>query len=338
MEQILGQDQIASVLHRRQTAPGRIGFDAGLEGINGLLGVAHGGDKDIVRVLGDDSLHAQILQQRLVPGCNVVGSQLFQHLTGHIVIRLGLGCGGQRPDKQHCGLLLRLGCLHLGKDLINLLLDIQAVFLIEILPPGDVGADLQHGKIVLKGLHLEVSMGDSRLGQGVVQIHMAFHIGGKNHKVRVQCQQFLGIRLLDSADHLGVLADLHTPLGDIVIGDAHRHTACQSPGLRIGAHQHCHTLRLCFQHDLLAQCVGEGVIGLGLCGLGGGFCAVLRGGSTACQYSTGHHTRCQQSQDAFCQHFAPPMVSISRISSLRLSRLSAMSIFSTFSTPRRSTV
>lgn len=146
-----------------------------------------------------------------------------------------------------------------GQAPVDLCLDIQPVGLIQVVPPRQTGADLQHGEVVGEGLHLEPSGGNAGRSQGLRQRQLAVQIGSQEHQVRLGSEKRLQLRGLIGA-HVGhILPQLQPPLIVGVLGHRCQRVlpSCQDPGLRVAADQGCHPLGRFLQGNGTAQAVRE---------------------------------------------------------------------------------
>jgi len=210
----------------------------------------------MVRVRRQDGLHLDLLQQSAVAVRDVDTAQILQHHAGDIVAVLGPDASGVGPQQQDRGVL---SLRDTGKHPVDLCLDIQPVGLIQVIPPRQTGADLQHGEVVGEGLHLEPSGGNAGRSQGLRQRQLAVQIGSQEHQVRLGGEKRLQLRGLVGA-HVGhILPQLQPPLIVGVLGHRCQRVlpSCQDPGLRVAADQGCHPLGRFLQGNGTAQAVRE---------------------------------------------------------------------------------
>ena len=214
---------------------------------------AHGHHQDHVRVGGNDGLHAQVLQQAVVAGHDVVGSQLRQHGPGKNVGALGLRPRGVRPDEQHGG----RSVLHLRRrsfDALHPLLLGGAVLLKQVVPAGHPAELTQQRAVILEIIHPEIGVGHPDVGEGFVQRHVSLDVGGQNDEVRLQRQHLLQTGGFHIAHQRHVPAKVQAALLHRVGGGPHQRAARKQPQLRKGAVQRYHPVPA-LQGHLRALCI-----------------------------------------------------------------------------------
>ena len=92
-----------------------------------------------------------------------------------------------------------------GNGRVDLALNVQPVFLVQVGPAGQIRTDLQHIQIIVKGLHLEPGGGDPGRLQTVPQPHLSVQIRGEEHQIRLSGKESLQVGLLVGAQIHGIL-------------------------------------------------------------------------------------------------------------------------------------
>ena len=83
---------------------------------------------------------------------------------------------------------------------------------------GELGADVQHLEIVVKGLNVKIGGGNSGLGEGVLQLQIGRRIAAGQNQIGLDRQQQLQIGLLDGAQIGGLIPQTQVKGGPGVVG------------------------------------------------------------------------------------------------------------------------
>ena len=256
------------LLHRGQRRPGRVGEQELVQGGHRrLLRSAHGRHEDEVRVLLQDHLEREVLQERVLAVRDVDAAQVLEHLAGHVVAALGAHARGVRAQEQdRRGLVALLA----GDGRLDARLDVRAVLLVEVLAAGDAGEDLEHAQVVVKGLHVKVGAGHARALQRAADVRVLGDVGGEDGKVHPGAENRLQVRGLERADVDRVLGKAdHALVKGLLRGGADL-AAGQDPHVRKAGLRREDARGRGGQGDGAAVVVGKGDGGLARVRLGGG--------------------------------------------------------------------
>ena len=257
------------VLYGGQGVPRRVGGQRRIQCLlGGGLVAALEHHKDVVGVIGDDPLQAQVFQQAGVAVRNVHGAQVGQDLAQHGTLAvLHLAAGAGRAQQQYGG----GGPVHLLLGLVHLGLHVQAVGLVVLGLAGDLGADVQHLQVVGEAVDAEVEHRHPQLLQAGQQLHVGGGVAAGNDQVGLGGNQFLQVGLHQAAQIGHVIPQVQVKVGPGIAGGGHQGIlpAGQAPHVGIAAQQHGHPLGFHRHRDLPVQRVGEGQ---------GGACGSLRRG------------------------------------------------------------
>ena len=167
-----------------------------------------------------------------------------------------MDAGGRGTHEQDPRRLLSLqGGGRGGLGLLYLLLNFQAVLLIQIGPSGDIRARLQHAHIVLKTVHVEIQHVQAGALQRLLHLHLALRICAGDDEICFQTENGLGTDLLIAAQIRNALIQLKVEILPGVLRRRDQFSAGQHPGLGKAAYEHGHTLRPRFQRHFAVQIV-----------------------------------------------------------------------------------
>ena len=258
MEQRAVQHDAAVLLHRREGVPRGIVRQQLGQRLHRRVGVhTHGDDEDVVRVVQQNLLQREVLQQRLVAVGDVDKAHVA-HDRARDVAAAALGAHARRigAQQQRGGPAIIFHRFGLGDAGLDGLLHRLHLCLIQVAAAGDVGKQAHHVHVVAPVGGGEKGAGHARLLQHLGHGLMVFVIRGENDEVRLQGEQQLHIGFVVAAQALrAAAAEL---LGELkgVLGHADQRSAGGHPRVGIGRVQRDDALRV-LHRDLAALRVGE---------------------------------------------------------------------------------